>query len=87
MSQIIVTNEIANHGLDVSLKKLGLKLKRVKVGDKNILREIRDNKYFFGGEPSGHFIFKDDLLIGDGINTAIRMLTLVLKENKKFILI
>ncbi len=79
----IVTNEIANHGLDISIKKLGLKLKRVKVGDKNILREIKDNKYFFGGEPSGHFIFKDDLLIGDGMNTAIRMLTLVLKENKK----
>ncbi len=80
---VIVTNEIANYGLDKSLKKLGLKLKRVKVGDKNILREILDNKYFFGGEPSGHFIFKDDILIGDGMSTAIRLLTLILKENKK----
>ena len=79
----IVTNEIANHGLDKSLKKLGLKLKRVKVGDKNILKEILDNKHFFGGEPSGHFIFKDDVLIGDGMATAIRLLTLILKENKK----
>ncbi len=82
-SSIIVTNEVANHGLDMSLKKIGLKTKRVKVGDKNILREIIDNKYFFGGEPSGHFIFKDDLLIGDGMTTAIRLLTLILKENKK----
>ncbi len=80
---VIVTNEIANHGLDMSLKKLGLKLKRVKVGDKNILKEIQDNKYFFGGEPSGHFIFKDDILIGDGMATAIRLLTLILKEKKK----
>ena len=80
---IIVTNEIANHGLDISLKKLGLKLKRVKVGDKNILKEIVDNKYFFGGEPSGHFIFRGDLLIGDGMTTAIRLLTLILKEKKK----
>ena len=79
----IVTNEIANHGLDKSLETLGLKLKRVKVGDKNILREILDNNYFFGGEPSGHFIFKDDILIGDGMTTAIRLLTLMLKENKK----
>ncbi len=79
----IVTNEIANHGLDIALKKIGLKLKRVKVGDKNILKEILDNKYFFGGEPSGHFIFKNDILIGDGMATAIRLLTLMLRENKK----
>ncbi len=80
---IIVTNEIANYGLDISLKRLGLKLKRVKVGDKNILKEIIDHKYFFGGEPSGHFIFRGDLLIGDGMATAIRILTLMLKEKKK----
>ena len=80
---VLVTNEVANHGLDIALKKLGLKLKRVKVGDKNILKEIQDNKHFFGGEPSGHFIFKDDILIGDGMATAIRLLTLILKEKKK----
>ncbi len=80
---VLVTNEIANYGLDIALKKLGLKLKRVKVGDKNILKEIIDNKYFFGGEPSGHFIFKDDILIGDGMATAIRLLTLILKEKKQ----
>ena len=79
----LITNEVANHGLDIALKKLGIKLKRVKVGDKNILKEILDNKYFFGGEPSGHFIFKDDILIGDGMATAIRLLTLILKEKKK----
>ena len=83
---VIVTNEVANHGL-ISLKKLGLKLKRVKVGDKNILKEIIDNKYFFGGEPSGHFIFKNDILIGDGMATTIRLLTLILKENKKLSLL
>jgi phosphoglucosamine mutase len=79
----IITNEIANFGLDVSLKKIGLKLKRVKVGDKNILQEIRTNGHYFGGEPSGHFIFKDDTLIGDGMSTALRVLTIMLKENKK----
>ena len=47
------------------------------------MKEILDNSYFFGGEPSGHFIFKDDILIGDGMATAIRLLTLMLKENKK----
>ena len=79
----IVTNEIANFGLDISLKNIGLKLKRVKVGDKNILNEIKSNGHYFGGEPSGHFIFKEDALIGDGMSTALRVLTIMLKENKK----
>ena len=79
----IVTNEIANFGLDIALDKLGLKLIRVKVGDKNILQEIQKNKHLFGGEPSGHFIFRDDLLIGDGMTTAIRIMSIMLKEGKK----
>ena len=79
----IVTNEIANLGLDIALNKLGLKLIRVKVGDKNILQEILTNNHLFGGEPSGHFIFRDDLLIGDGMTTAIRIITIMLKEGKK----
>jgi len=40
----IVTNEIANYGLDIALKLKGIKLKRVKVGDKFILQEIQKNK-------------------------------------------
>ena len=79
----IVSNEIANFGLDIALNKLGLKLIRVKVGDKNILQEIQKNKHLFGGEPSGHFIFRDDLLIGDGMSTAIRIISIMLKEGKK----
>ena len=79
----IVTNEIANFGLDIALNKLGLKLIRVKVGDKNILQEIQKNNHLFGGEPSGHFIFRDDLLIGDGMTTAIRIMSIMLKEGKK----
>ena len=63
--------------------KKGIKLKRVKVGDKFILQEIQKNKYLFGGEPSGHFIFKDDILIGDGMTTAIKILSILLIEGKK----
>ena len=79
----IVTNEIANYGLDVALNKLGVNLMRVKVGDKNILKEIKENKHLFGGEPSGHFIFRDDLMVGDGMATAIRAMSIMLKEDKK----
>jgi phosphoglucosamine mutase len=79
----IISNEIANYGFEESLKKIGLNLLRVKVGDKNILKAIIDKGYLFGGEPSGHFIFKNSSLIGDGLITAIKVMSIMKKENKK----
>ena len=53
------------------------------MGDKNILKAIIDKGYLFGGEPSGHFIFKNSSLIGDGLITAIKVMSIMKKENKK----
>ena len=79
----IVSNEIANYGFEESLKKIGIKLLRVKVGDKNIIEAINKNGYLFGGEPSGHFIFKNHNLVGDGLVTAIKVMNIMKLENKK----
>ncbi len=79
----IISNEIANYGFEESLKRIGLNLLRVKVGDKNILEAIIKKGYLFGGEPSGHFIFKNSNLIGDGLITAIKIMTIMKKENIK----
>ncbi|MAV81912.1 MAG: phosphoglucosamine mutase [Pelagibacteraceae bacterium] len=79
----IVTNEIANYGFEESLKKIGIKLLRVKVGDKNILEAIIKKGYLFGGEPSGHFIFKNSNLIGDGLTTAIKIMSIMSLKKKK----
>ena len=79
----IISNEIANYGFEKSLNKIGINLKRVKVGDKNIIEAINKNGYLFGGEPSGHFIFKNSNLIGDGLVTAIKVMTIMKIENKK----
>ena len=78
-----MSNEIANYGFEESLKKIGIKLLRVKVGDKNIIEAINKNGYLFGGEPSGHFIFKNHNLVGDGLVTAIKVMNIMKLENKK----
>ncbi len=79
----IVTNEIANYGFENSLKNIGINLLRVKVGDKNILEAILKKGFLFGGEPSGHYIFKNNNLIGDGLVTAIKIMSVMQIENKK----
>ncbi len=78
----IISNEVANHGFEYSLNKIGINLLRVKVGDKNIIEAITTKGHLFGGEPSGHFIFKNSNLIGDGLITAIKVMTIMKKENK-----
>lgn len=53
-----------------------------KVGDRFVLEEMLLEEYNFGGEQSGHVIFRDFATTGDGELTAIQLLSLM-KRNKK----
>lgn len=54
-----------------------------KVGDRFVLEEMLLEEYNFGGEQSGHVIFRDFATTGDGELTAIQLLSLVKRNNKK----
>ena len=54
-----------------------------KVGDKFVLEEMLLEEYNFGGEQSGHIIFKELATTGDGELTAIQLLSLVKRSGKK----
>ena len=54
-----------------------------KVGDKFVLEEMLLGEYNFGGEQSGHIIFKDYATTGDGELTGIQVLSLVKRSGKK----
>ncbi len=54
-----------------------------KVGDKFVLEEMLLEEYNFGGEQSGHIIFRDFATTGDGELTAIQLLSLVKRSGKK----
>lgn len=54
-----------------------------KVGDKFVLEEMLLEEYNFGGEQSGHVIFRDFATTGDGELTAIQLLSLVKRSGKK----
>lgn len=79
----IISNEVANYGFEECLNKIGLNLLRVKVGDKNIIDAIVNKGHLFGGEHSGHFILQNSNLIGDGLVAAIKVMSIMKKENKK----
>ena len=54
-----------------------------KVGDRFVLEEMLLEEYNFGGEQSGHVIFRDFATTGDGQLTAVQLLSLMKRNNAK----
>ncbi len=78
----IVATVMSNIGLEVALNSREIKLLRTPVGDKYVLQELLNTKSSVGGEQSGHIIFPDKSLVGDGMFTTLYLLE-ALQSNKK----
>lgn len=68
---------MTNLALEHALARCGIGLKRAAVGDRYVLEEMLRSGYNLGGEPSGHIIFADLSLVGDGIITLLQMLRIL----------
>ncbi len=82
VKQTLVGTVMSNFGLELSMAKAGITLLRTPVGDRYLLERMLAEGYNFGGEQSGHFIFLDHNTTGDGIISALQMLSLM-KRTKK----
>lgn len=78
----LVTTVMSNIGLEQAMKRLGGKIARTQVGDRYVVEEMRRCGYNFGGEQSGHLVFLDHNTTGDGIIAALRVLSILVKEEK-----
>lgn len=79
----VVVTQMSNLGLEKYLNNIGIDLIRTKVGDRYVAEEMRNNGYNLGGEQSGHIILGDYSTTGDGICTALQILSMMKMENKK----
>ncbi len=82
--QGVVGTLMTNLGLELALQQQGIALKRTPVGDKYVLEEMLRSGINLGGEPSGHIIFSDISLAGDGIVTLLEILGLILETGRHF---
>jgi phosphoglucosamine mutase len=71
----IVGTVMSNLGLEQALQKLEIDFVRVPVGDRHIILELVNRNWHLGGEPSGHIICMDAIPTGDGIVTALQVLS------------
>lgn len=69
-----VITVMSNFGMNEFSKQNGINLVRTAVGDRYVLEEMLNSDYNFGGEDSGHVIFRDFANTGDGQLTAIQLL-------------
>ena len=79
----VVTTVMANIGFKQAISRIGGKVEITKVGDRYVLENMIKNGYTLGGEQSGHIIFADYSTTGDGLITALQVLTAMKRNNKK----
>ncbi|MEQ1795149.1 MAG: phosphoglucosamine mutase [Nitrospira sp.] len=80
--QTMVGTVMSNFGLELSMAKAGITLLRTPVGDRYLLERMLAEGYNFGGEQSGHFIFLDHNTTGDGLISALQMISLIKRTGK-----
>jgi phosphoglucosamine mutase len=78
----LVATVMSNAGLDAAIQGAGGRVIRTAVGDKNVIDEMLRDELNFGGEQSGHMIFRDFATTGDGLVTALQILR-IMKESGK----
>jgi phosphoglucosamine mutase len=78
----VVGTLMTNLALEVALQGLGVPFARARVGDRYVLEMLQEKGWSLGGENSGHIICLDKHTTGDGIVSALQVLTAVRDEDR-----
>ncbi len=78
----LVTTVMSNIGLERAMEAAGGRLVRTQVGDRYVVKAMRNGRYNLGGEQSGHLIFLDHMTTGDGIIATLQILAIMKREGR-----
>jgi phosphoglucosamine mutase len=78
----VVSTVMANLGFEVAMRELGINVVKTKVGDRYVLDEMRAMGATLGGEQSGHIIFLEHNTTGDGLVTALQLMSVIRSSGK-----
>jgi len=79
----VVATVMSNMGLDIAMREAGIRILKTEVGDRYILREMLQGGFNLGGEQSGHLIFLDHSTTGDGILSALQVLSIMKETGRR----
>jgi phosphoglucosamine mutase len=73
----VVGTVMSNLGLEVALRESGIDFLRAPVGDRYVLAMLRDTGGTLGGETSGHILCLDKTTTGDGLVSALQVISVM----------
>jgi phosphoglucosamine mutase len=77
VKKTLVATVMSNAGLEAAITRAGGKMLRTAVGDRHVIDEMLRHGFNFGGEQSGHLIFRDYGTTGDGLVAALQILRIL----------
>jgi len=78
----VAGTQMTNLALEQALARLSVPFARARVGDRYVLELLRERKWLLGGENSGHIICLDKHTTGDGIVSALQVLSAMRETGK-----
>ncbi|WP_439376523.1 phosphoglucosamine mutase [Amycolatopsis lexingtonensis] len=78
----LVATVMSNLGLHLAMKAHGVTVVTTAVGDRYVLEELRASGYALGGEQSGHVVLPAHATTGDGLLTALRLMSRMAETGK-----
>jgi phosphoglucosamine mutase len=74
---------MTNLAFENAMGKLGIPFARAKVGDRYVLELMRERRWLLGGENSGHIICLDKHTTGDGVVSALQVLSAMRQSGRQ----
>ena len=81
-TKTVVGTVMTNLGLIKALEEKGIKFIATAVGDRYVLEEMLAGGHVLGGEQSGHIIMSKYANTGDGLLTALQLISKLMKSGK-----
>lgn len=78
----VVTTVMSNMGLGVCLKEKNITHVMSQVGDRHVMMDMVKTGAVVGGENSGHMIFMDHHTTGDGLISALKLLSIIKQSGR-----
>ena len=78
----VVATVMSNLGFLSAMKEADIEVVKTAVGDRYVLENLLENYYTLGGEQSGHIIMREFAGTGDGLLTALQLISEMARSKK-----